>query len=237
MHPRQISLNVVDAAQVSTSLRSRGPVAQSLKLVLLGWSAKVDLQPRLDRDAAIKYISEYASEPETVSVGYQPRLGRLLRPHAPKAAVRRLFVRMATADRDITAQKAVYLLLRDHLVDAQHLLRDHNNANDDDPAFEASFFACYQATRKAPSPQLPRWGGIVAAQYIIFHGTSEIKLGARLPHFHVDERPIYKTGYRGHRGVAIAVSLLLPPACLYARTPRSQIGPSGPSNEKLVLSH
>ena len=109
---------VVDAAQVSTSLRSRGPVAQSLKLVLLGWSAKVDLQPNLDCDAAIKYISEYASEPETVSVGYQPRLGRLLRPHTPKDAVRRLFARMATADRDITAQKAVYLLLRDHLVDA-----------------------------------------------------------------------------------------------------------------------
>ena len=43
-----------------------------------------NLQPSLDRDAAIKYISEYASEPETVSVGYQPRLGRLLRPHAPK---------------------------------------------------------------------------------------------------------------------------------------------------------
>ena len=120
-----------------------------------------NLQPSLDRDAAIKYISEYASEPETVSVGYQPRLGRLLRPHAPKDVVRRLFGRMATADRDITAQKAVYLLLRDHLVDAQHLLRDHNNADDDDPAFEASFFARYQATRKAPSPQLPRWGGSV----------------------------------------------------------------------------
>ena len=65
---------VVDAAQVSTSLRSRGPVAQSLKLVLLGWSAKVDLQPRLDRDAAVKYISEYASEPETVSDGYHHAL-------------------------------------------------------------------------------------------------------------------------------------------------------------------
>ena len=66
--------HVVDAAQVSASLRSRGPVAQSLKLVLLGWSAKVDLQPRLDRDAAIKYISEYASEPETVSDGYHHAL-------------------------------------------------------------------------------------------------------------------------------------------------------------------
>ena len=43
-------------------------------------------------------------------------------------------------------------------------------------------------------------------------------------HFHVDERPIYKTGYRGHRGMAIAVGLLhaiLPPACVYAHPPRS----------------
>ena len=40
--------------------------------------------------------------------------------------------------------------------------------------------------------------------------------------------------------MAIAVGLLhsiLPPACLYARTPRSQVRPSGPSNEKTMLSH
>ena len=76
--------HVVDAAQVSTSLRSRGPVAQSLKLVLLGWSAKVDLQPSIDRDAAIKYISEYVSEPETVSDGYHHALDDFCTPAPAK---------------------------------------------------------------------------------------------------------------------------------------------------------
>ncbi|KAH9988326.1 hypothetical protein BJV77DRAFT_1161051 [Russula vinacea] len=56
------------------------------------------------------------------------------------------------ADRNTSATHkrlftSVHLLLGDHLIDARHLLGlgDHNGANDDDPAFEASFFACYQA--------------------------------------------------------------------------------------------
>ena len=56
------------------------------------------------------------------------------------------------ADRNTSATHkrlftSVHLLLCDHLIDARHLLGlgDHNGAKDDNPAFEASFFACYQA--------------------------------------------------------------------------------------------
>ena len=101
----------------------------------------------------IKCPRKYASKPQTVSDGCHPRLGRLLRPQDLPAenVVQRIFAWMA-ADRTTSATHKrlltpVHLLLGDHLIDARHLLRlgDHNGANDDDPAFEASFFACYQA--------------------------------------------------------------------------------------------
>jgi ATP-dependent DNA helicase PIF1 len=134
---------------------------QHSKPVLLGWRANVDLQPVLDRDAAIKYISKYASKPETVSDGYHHALdefcSRMPQDLPAENVVCRLFARMA-ADRDISAQEAVHLLLGDHLVgctrsfvnlnaadDAPHMLQDHNEADDEDPAFEASFFPRYQA--------------------------------------------------------------------------------------------
>lgn len=72
-------------------------------------------------------------------------------------AVQRLFARMA-ADRDISAQEAVHLLLGEQLVgcsrsfvnlnahvDAAYLLREERDLDDDDPAFEDSFFAKYQS--------------------------------------------------------------------------------------------
>ena len=101
----------------------------------------------------IKCTRKYASKPQTVSDGCHPRLGRLLRPQDLPAenVVQRIFAWMA-ADRTTSATHKrlltpVHPLLGDHLIDARHLLRlgDHNGANDDDPAFEASFFACYQA--------------------------------------------------------------------------------------------
>ena len=89
-----------------------------------------------------------------------PRLGRLLRPQDLPAenTVQHIFAWMAT-DRNTSATHKslltpVHLLLGDHLIDARHLLGfgDHNGANNDDPALEASFFACYQACPATPWP-------------------------------------------------------------------------------------
>jgi hypothetical protein len=133
---------------------------QHSKAVLLGWRANVDLQPVLDRMAAIRYISKYASKPETVSDSYCSALvdfcSRLPEDQPAENAVQRLFARMA-ADRDISAQEAVHLLLGEQLigcsrafvninshVDAAHVLREEIDLDDNDPAFEDSFFAKYQ---------------------------------------------------------------------------------------------
>ena len=141
--PISLMSTMPNQAQVSTSFRSQGPVAQSsLQRVLLGWRAKVDLQPVLDCDAAIKYTRKYASKPETVSDGCHHALddfcARMPQDLPAENAVWRFFAKMA-ADRDILTQEALFFLLGNHLVDACRLLRDHNEADDDDPAFEASF--------------------------------------------------------------------------------------------------
>ena len=124
----------------------------SLQRALLGWRAKVDLQPVLDCDAD-KVPQKIRQQAPNRFRWVPPRLGRLLRPQDLPAenVVQRIFAWMA-ADRTTSATHKrlltpVHLLLGDHLIDARHLLRlgDHNGANDDDPAFEASFFACYQA--------------------------------------------------------------------------------------------
>ena len=134
---------------------------QHSKLVLLGWRANVDMQPVLDREAAITYIAKYASKPETLSESYHAALNgfcsRLPAGLPAESAVQRLFARMA-ADRDISAQEAVHLLLGDHLVgcsrsfvnlnsqvDAPHALRNAVGLDDDDTAFQESFFSQYQA--------------------------------------------------------------------------------------------
>lgn len=92
---------------------------QHSKVVLLGWRANIDLQPVLDRQAAIKYVSKYASKPEVISQSYRDALGdfcnRLPQELPAENAVRRLFAKMA-ADRDISAQEAVHLLLGENLV-------------------------------------------------------------------------------------------------------------------------
>jgi hypothetical protein len=85
------------------------------KPVLLGWRVNVDLQPILNRDAAIKYISKYASEPETISSGYDHALedscARMPQDfHAENAVM--------PADRGILTQEALYFLLGNHPVDA-----------------------------------------------------------------------------------------------------------------------
>ena len=141
--------------------RNDGWLNQHSKPVLLGWRANCDLQPVLDREAAIKYVSKYASKPETVSEGYHHALtefcNRMPGDLPAENAVQRLFARMA-ADRDISAQEAVHLLLGEHLVEcsrsfvsldadvnARHMLRDHNEADDNEPAFEQTFFNHYRA--------------------------------------------------------------------------------------------
>ena len=92
---------------------------QHSKAVLLGWRANTDLQPVLDRAAAIKYISKYASKPETASDSYCSALtdfcSRMPEDQPAENAVQRLFARMAS-DRDISAQEAVHLLLGEQLV-------------------------------------------------------------------------------------------------------------------------
>ena len=128
--------------------------------VLLAWRANVDLQPVLDKKAAIQYISKYASKPEVLSQSYREALSDFCSrtPHDVPAekAVARLFAKMA-ADRDISAQEAVHLLLGDKLVgcsrtfvninayiDAPHLLKETPGVDDDDCAFENAFFASYE---------------------------------------------------------------------------------------------
>jgi hypothetical protein len=131
---------------------------QHSKAVLLSWKANVDLQPVLDRKAAMKYVSKYASKPETVS---QDALSDFCM-HPPldlpaENAVQRRFAHMA-ADRDISAQEAVHLLLADKLVgctrtfvslnaniDRPILLREQGEFDDDDVVFEDNFFANYKS--------------------------------------------------------------------------------------------
>ena len=118
------------------------------------------MQPVLDREAALTYISKYASKPETLSDSYYSALkdfcARFPSDLPAEKAVQRLFARMA-ADRDISTQEAVHLLLGDPLVgcsrsfvnlnaqtDAPHVLRDCIEIDDDDPAFKEPFFESYQ---------------------------------------------------------------------------------------------
>ena len=128
--------------------------------VLLAWRANIDFQPVLDKKAAIKYVSKYASKPEVLSQSYRDALKDFCSwmPHdfPAEKAVGRLFARMA-ADRDISAQEAVHLLLGDKLVgcsrtfvnlnaniDAPHLLKEVPNLDDEDTVFESAFFAWYE---------------------------------------------------------------------------------------------
>lgn len=128
--------------------------------VLLAWRANVDLQPVLDKKAAIKYVCKYASKPEVLSQSYRDALtdfcSRMPHDLPAEKAVSRLFARMA-ADRDISAQEAVHLLLGDKLVgcsrtfvnlnayvDAPHLLKETPGLDEDDCIFETAFFDRYE---------------------------------------------------------------------------------------------
>ena len=128
--------------------------------LLLAWRANVDVQPVLDKKAAIKYVSKYASKPEVLSQSYRDALDdfctRLPQDLPAEKAVQRLFAKMA-ADRDISAQEAVHLLLGDKLVgcsrtfvnlnaniDAPHLLKEVTNLDDDDAIFENAFYLYYE---------------------------------------------------------------------------------------------
>jgi hypothetical protein len=92
---------------------------QHSKIILLAWRANVDMQPVLDREAALKYISKYASKPEAQSESYHAALkdfcSRLPRGLPAERAAQSLFARIA-AGRDISAQEAIHLLLGDPLV-------------------------------------------------------------------------------------------------------------------------
>ena len=105
------------------TVRNNPWLNQHSKLVLLGWRANVDLQPVLDREAAIAYISKYVSKPEVLSTSYHTALTEfctcLLQDSPVEHAAQWLFARMA-ADRDISTQKAVHLLLGDNLVGCSH---------------------------------------------------------------------------------------------------------------------
>lgn len=148
------------------ALRNDPWLNQHSKAILLSWRANVDLQPVLDRKAAMKYVSKYASKPESVSQSYHDALSdfcmRLPLDLPAENAVQRLFARMA-ADRDISAQEAVHLLLGDKLVgcsrtfvnlnaniDAPMLLRELSELDEDDAVFEDNFFSNYE---KRPNGQ------------------------------------------------------------------------------------
>jgi hypothetical protein len=108
----------------------------------------------------IRYISKYASKPETVSDTYCSALtdfcSQLPEDQPAENAVRRLFARIA-AGRDISAQEAVHLLLGEQLVrcsrtfinintyvDTVHLLREDIDLDDNNFTFKDTFFAKYQ---------------------------------------------------------------------------------------------
>ena len=149
-----------NARKTFAAVRNDPWLNQHARLILLGWRANVDLQPVLDREAARRYISKYASKPESLSESYHTVLqefcSRLPFDQPAERAVQRLFARMA-ADRDISAQEAVHLLLGEPLVecsrsfvnlnaqtDAPHVLRDPLELDNDDEAFEEPFFSTYQ---------------------------------------------------------------------------------------------
>jgi hypothetical protein len=56
---------------------------QHSTLVLLAWRANVDLQPVLDKKAAIKYVCKYATKPEVLSQSYHNALTDFCSLHAP----------------------------------------------------------------------------------------------------------------------------------------------------------
>jgi hypothetical protein len=134
----------------------------------------MDLQPVLDRTAAIKYVSKYASKPEVASESYHHALAafcaRLPRHLPAERAAQSLFAKMA-ADRDISAQEAVHLLLGEKLVgcsrsfvnlnaddDAARTFTDTLQLDDEDVAFKESFFDCYRT-------RLPQHEQMTAVQY------------------------------------------------------------------------
>lgn len=109
------------------------------------------MQPVLDQEAAITYIAKYTSKPEALSNSYHSVLKDFcscLPAGLPaESAVQCLFAQMA-ADRDISAQEAVHLLLGDQLVgcsrsfvnlnsqvNALHALRNAIDLDDEDTTF------------------------------------------------------------------------------------------------------
>ena len=93
------------------AIRNNPWLNQHSKLVSLGWRANVDMQPVLDQEAAIAYISKYASKPKVLSTSHHAALTNFCT-HLPQDspaehAVQRLFTRMA-ANRDISTQEVVH---------------------------------------------------------------------------------------------------------------------------------
>jgi hypothetical protein len=134
----------------------------------------MDLQPVLDRTAAIKYVSKYASKPKVASDSYHQALAVFctrLPCHLPvECTAQSLFAKMA-ADRNISAQEAIHLLLGKKLVecsrsfvnlnadtDAGQFLREAPDLDNDDNTFKQTFFQHYQA---CPT----EWSDLSAVQY------------------------------------------------------------------------
>lgn len=91
---------------------------QHTKIVLIACRANIDMQPILDQEAARRYISKYASKPETLSDSYHAALKEFCA-HLPveqpaACTIQSLFTQMA-ADCDISTQEAVHLLLGESL--------------------------------------------------------------------------------------------------------------------------
>ena len=133
---------------------------QHSKPLLLAWHANMDLQPVLDQNVAIKYVSKYASKPKVASDSYHHALSTFCH-HLPQnlpaeRTVQSLFAKMVS-DRDISAQEAIHLLLYEKLVgcswsfvnlnadvNARNILKDMADLDDDDVAFKDNFFRRYK---------------------------------------------------------------------------------------------
>ena len=86
-----------NARKTFAAVRNDPWLNQHAQVVLLAWRANVDMQPVLDREAARRYISKYASKPETLSQSYHSILqdfcNRLPGAQPAECAVQRLFAR------------------------------------------------------------------------------------------------------------------------------------------------
>ncbi|PKK67779.1 hypothetical protein RhiirC2_663004 [Rhizophagus irregularis] len=84
------------------------------RLQLQGWRANVDLKPILSMNAALQYVSKYASKSEPRSAAFSEILNKILENSNSNDSVLAAFqglLLQTVAERDISAQETCHLLL------------------------------------------------------------------------------------------------------------------------------